>query len=170
MKQFIVGIVLVVLASACRDKIYQKYMANVPVYTDYETFRETGGFEGARAIEQKGNIYFKDNYLFLVEPDKGVHFIDNTNPASPGQTGFLNVWGATGMAIKGNYLFVNSFIDLVVYDISSFSNPTEVYRLPDVFPGALPFSSKNYPYETIDKSKGVVTSWEVKELKQDITY
>lgn len=142
-------------------------MANVPVYTDYATFRNSGGFEAARPIENKGNIYFKDGYLFLVEPDKGIHFIDNTNPSAPKQTGFLNVLGATGMAIKDNYLYVNSFIDLVVYDISSFANPTKVARLEDIFPGALPFSDKNYPYQPIDKSLGVVTGWKVEKVKTE---
>lgn len=157
-----------IIFSSCKDKIQQKYMANSPVYTDYETFRNSGGFEAARSIEQQGNIYFKDDFLFMVEPDKGIHFIDNTNPSAPVQTGFLNVWGATGMSIKGNYLYANSFIDMVVYDISSFASPVLVERLEDVFPGALPHSEKNYPYSTIDKSKGVVTSWTVEQVTEDV--
>lgn len=144
-------------------------MTNSPVYTDYGTFRNSGGFEPAKLIERQGNIYFKDDFLFMVEPDKGVHFINNTSPSAPIQTGFLSIWGATGMSIKGNYLYANSFIDLVVYDISSFDNPVLVERLENVFPGALPFSEKNYPYETIDKSKGVVTAWNVEQVTKDIT-
>ncbi len=169
MRRGIIFIGIIFLLGACKDKIEQRYISNVPVYTDYESFRELGGFESSRMIEQKGNIYFKDNYLFMVEPDKGIHFIDNSNPSSPSQTGFLNVWGATGMAIRGNYLYVNSFIDLMVYDISSLSSPVLVERLEDIFPMALPFSDKNYPYQPIDKSKGVVTSWQILEIKEDVT-
>jgi len=169
MKKVLVFIGVIALLSSCQDKIYQKYLTNVPVYTDYETFRSTGGFESPRTIEEKGNIYFKDDFLFMVEPDKGVHFIDNSNPSSPSQTGFLNVWGATGMAIKGNYLFANSFIDLVVYDISNLSNPTLVRRMEDVFPSALPFSEGNYPYQSVDKELGVVTAWEIKEVKEEVS-
>lgn len=168
MKNIIWVLGIVVLISSCKDKVHQKYIANSPVYTDYETFRNSGGFEASRSIEQQGNIYFKDGFLFMVEPDKGIHFIDNTNPSAPIQKGFLNIWGATGMAIKGDFLYANSFIDLVVYDISSFANPTLVERLEDVFPGALPFSEKNYPYKTIDKSKGVVTSWTTEEVTEDV--
>lgn len=154
--------------TACKDKIQKRYMANVPVYTDYETFRATGGFEAPRSMEKQGNIYFKDSYLFMVEPDKGIHFIDNTNPSSPLNVGFLNVWGATGMAIKNNYLYVNSFIDLVVYDVSSFSNPTFVSRVKDIFPTALPTSAYNHPYRPVDKNLGVVTSWKIEEVKEEI--
>ena len=81
---------IVLLLGACKDKMYQKYLANLPVYTSYETFRSSGVFESPRAIDKMGNIYFKDNYLFVVEPDKGIHFIDNANPAAPVQKGFLN--------------------------------------------------------------------------------
>lgn len=164
---FFIG-VLTILGS-CKDKIRQEYVANVPVYTDYETFRATGGFESARSITQKGNIYIKDDFLFMVEPDKGIHFINNSNPAAPVQTGFLNVWGATGMAIKGDFLYVNSFIDLVVYDISSKANPVLVERMEDIFPTALPISDKNYPFKVIDKNLGVVTSWTQEKVSEDIT-
>ena len=36
----------------------------------------------------------------MVEPNEGIHFIDNSNPSSPVQAGFLKIWGATGMSIK----------------------------------------------------------------------
>ncbi len=159
---------LILVLTACQDKIKQRYIANVPVYTDYTTFRTGGGFEGARSIEKQGNIYFKDNFLFMVEPDKGIHFIDNANPSSPVQTGFLNIQGATGMAIKGNYLYANSLIDLVVYDISSLSAPVLVERLEDVFPTAVPVSDKNYPHGVVDKNRGVVTSWKQEEVTEEV--
>ena len=124
------------------------------MYTSYETFRSSGGFESPRAIDKMGNIYFKDNYLFVVEPDKGIHFIDNANPSTPIQKGFLNVWGAGNMAIKGNYLYVNSYIDLLGMIFLRWKiQPAR--RMEDVFPTALPTSNSDYPYAAIDKSKGV---------------
>lgn len=167
MKKLVLALGIIALLASCKDKVYTKYFAHVPVYTDYETFRSTGGFEGPRDIEQQGNIYFKDHFLFMVEPDKGIHFIDNSNPSSPQQIGFLSVWGATGMAIRGDYLYVNSFIDLIVYDISILIAPVEITRMEDVFPTALPFTDKNYPFQQIDKEMGVVTSWEVQEVKEE---
>jgi hypothetical protein len=168
------SLLLVVLSSlmifsACKDRFYNKYTALVPVYADYESFRTGATFEGPKNIEQQGNIYVKDHYLFMVEPNKGVHFIDNSNPSSPNQIGFLNIVGATGMAIKDNRMYVNSLIDLVVFDISNLSAPVEVARLEDQFPNALPYSTENYPYATIDKEKGVVVAWEVKEVKEEVT-
>lgn len=169
MKKTVLMLCILGLLGACKDKVRQEYIANVPVYTDYETFRSVGGYEAARPISQKGNIYFKDDFLFMVEPNEGIHFIDNSNPSSPVQAGFLKIWGATGMSIKGDYLYANSLIDLVIYDLSTITNPVFVDRMEDVFPTALPVSEKNYPYKIIDKNLGVVTSWKQEKVSEDIT-
>ncbi len=167
LKRIFVFAFMALAAVACHDKVRYEYLMNVPIYTDYESFKSTGGFEGPKSMETQGAIYYKDQHIFMVEPDKGIHFVNIEDPTSPNQTGFLNVWGATSMAIRGDYLYVNSFIDLLVYNVADFTNPVFVDRLEDVFPTALPHSEGNYPYEPIDKTKGVVTAWEVKEMESD---
>lgn len=166
MKKTTLFLALIALLSACHDKITNRYFTCMPVYTDYETFRESVKFESAKTISKNGNIYIKDNYLFVVEPDAGIHFIDNANPSSPNNLGFLNIMGCTGMSIKDNYLYANSFIDLVVVDITSITAPTEVARVENIFPQAVPVMEKNYPVGNIDKNLGVVTSWRYEETKE----
>ncbi len=153
--------------SACKDKSYQKYMANVPIYTDFEEFRSTLGsvkFESSKPIQQKGNIYFKDNYLFIIDSYKGIHVIDNTNPSSPSNIGYYAVTGITGMEIQDNYLYINSYVDLVVVDVSSILQPTEVGRVENVFETAIPEHDPQYPIAEIDPTKGIITGWEVEEF------
>lgn len=161
-------LVLVVILSACKDKIYRKYIANVPIYMDYESFRASVKMEGPRAIKEQGNIYKKDHYLLIVEPNQGVHFINNANPSSPVKTGFLNVIGCTGMSMKDQYLYVNSYTDMVIVDVSSWSQPKEVARLKDIFPQVLPAYNEQYPIAKIDKEKGIVIGWEIKETKEEV--
>lgn len=170
MKKTLFFLATILLLASCQDKVYNKYMGCFPVYTDYESFRQPAAFLAPQQIEDNGSIYIKDHYLFIVSPDKGIHFIDNTNPQSPTNIGFLNLKGCTGLSIKGNYLYANSFIDLVVFDISTITSPTEVSRVQDIFPQAVPMMEKNYPMaETIDKNKGVVTAWEYKKVKEETT-
>jgi hypothetical protein len=133
----------------------------------YEAFRSSVKFEAPRSISKKGNIYLKDNHLFVIEPEKGIHFINNTNPSSPVQTGFLKVLGCSNMSVKGNYLFVNSYIDLVVVDISNLNSPVEVKRIEDLFPQALPAITNNLRVVPIDKNAGVVTGWNVETVKEE---
>ncbi|MBI3134171.1 MAG: hypothetical protein HYZ14_05785 [Bacteroidetes bacterium] len=170
MKKTFLFLAAVILLAACHDKVQNKYMSCIPVYTDYETFRQPAPFLAPQAITKEGNIYIKDQYLFVVEPDAGIHFIDNSNPSSPANLGFLNLIGCTGMSIKDNRLYANSFIDLVVFDISSITAPVEVARLKDLFPQAVPVieMEKNYPVAAIDKNLGVVTSWKYEQVKEEV--
>lgn len=167
MKKFLGFLAISLLFASCEDKVTHHYIQCIPVYTDYETFRQPATFGGPQSISENGNIYIKDQYLFIVSPDKGIHFIDNSNPAYPNNLGFLNLKGCTNMAIRGNHLYANSFIDLVIFDISSLTNPVEVSRVEDLFPQALPVMEKNYAVAPIDKNLGVVTAWEYQEVEED---
>jgi len=161
---------LLVILTACKDKVYNKYLANSPIYTSFEEFRSSINLEDPHALTTKGGIYIKDNYLFVTEPNNGVHIIDNSNPSAPNNIGFLKITGNTGIIIKGNYLYANALIDLVVIDISILSNPKEVGRLKNIFPNSLPLPAydPNYPIATIDKTLGIVTDFEIKEVEQDV--
>jgi len=168
-KVIIATVTLLLILISCKDKVYSKYLANSPIYTSFEDFRNSVKFESPHDLKAKGGIYIKDNYLFVTEPNNGIHIIDNSNPSSPNNIGFLKITGNTGIIIKDNYLYANALIDLVVIDISIISNPKEVGRLKDVFPNSLPLPSynPNYPIAKIDKNLGIVTSFEIKEVKED---
>lgn len=154
-----------VLLAAC-DKTTNKYYMCEPVYTDTVTFRTPAQFEAPRSIKKDGRIYFKDDYLFVVEPNEGIHFINNSDPSNPVVEGFLNVMGASGLSIRDNYLYITALVDLVIVDVSNISAPFEVGRFKETFPTALPLMDKNYPTATIDKNKGIVTSWNVVKVKE----
>ena len=170
MKLKIVSVLsLVILFASCsKDKVFRKYKAKVPVYTSYEEFRAAPEFESPKQITKKGNIYIKNQFLFVVEPHEGVHFIDNSNPSSPINTGFLKLKGVSGVAIKGNHLYANTLIDLVVMDVSDMSNPIQVSRSENAFPDALPLTELDYPMGPIDKELGVVTGWKVEDVKIEV--
>lgn len=160
---------LLLVLGSCKDKIYNKYLANTPVYTSYEDFRSSVIFEQPHELTTKGSIYLKDDYLFVSEPNEGIHFIDNSNPSSPNNVGFLRIIGNTGLSIKGDYLYANALIDLVVIDVSELTNPKEVARVNDVFPAALPQTESSHPISEINKELGVVTSFEINEVKEETT-
>jgi len=169
-KVIITTVALLLILVSCKDKVYNRFLANSPIYTSFEEFRSSIKLEAPHALTTKGGIYIKDNYLFVTEPNNGVHIIDNSNPSAPNPIGFLKITGNTGIIIKDNYLYANALIDLVVIDVSIISNPKEVGRLKNVFPNTLPLPSydPNYPIAHIDPSLGIVTGFEVKEVEQDV--
>ncbi|MBT8232801.1 MAG: hypothetical protein KJN84_09240, partial [Bacteroidia bacterium] len=71
--------------------------------------------------------------IFINELYKGVHVIDNSNPATPTNTAFINIPGNLDVAIKGNKMYADSYVDLLTIDITDLQNPTIDCRDEDVF-------------------------------------
>lgn len=123
------------LATSCTDRCDQ-----TTTYRSARQFSITIGdlrtgvkTEAARTLENPGKIYIKDNYLFINEIKKGIHIIDNANPASPRVLSFLAIPGNVDMAVKGNILYADSYSDMVSFDISNPLSIKEVGRVEEVF-------------------------------------
>jgi hypothetical protein len=66
------------------------------------------------------------------------------------------------MAIRGNVLFADSYIDLLAIDISDILNPREIGRIENAFPEVLPvIEDQGMPlaWHQIDRTKGVIVAW-----------
>ncbi len=64
-------------------------------------------------LQNPGRIYVYRNWLLLVEQYKGLHLIDNTDPAHPVRRAFLRVPGCQSMAVGNGVLYVDNAVDLV---------------------------------------------------------
>src|SRR5690606_23438324 len=69
--------------------------------------------------------------------------IDNRNPESPLKVGFIEIPGNIDMAVNGDILYVDSYLDLVGIDISNPLAPAEVSRVNDVFQSFYSYSEVN---------------------------
>ena len=140
LKTATIFLVLAASMASCHDRTteYISYEANVPVYMPFNEFRSS--FEKSEPIDisHPGKIYFKDGYLFVNEYGKGIHVIDNSNPSEPEKIAFYEILGNVDMAIRGNILFADSYVDLLSIDISDVNNPVEISRLKNVFPEIVP--------------------------------
>lgn len=166
--QYIFLLILTGFSTACTDKIYETFQANSPIYLSYEKLRSAIKMSPARELNNPGKIYFKDQYIFINEKMKGVHVFDVSNPANPQNMGFIEIPGNMDIAIKDNILYADSYIDLVSIDVSTFSNIKETGRVKKVFPYTLPEYDTKYPLAKIDEDKGIVTGWEVKNVRQEV--
>ncbi len=146
---------LSVLLEGCTDDCESRleYTYYEPVYTPLETIRAGVSQAEPAPIQSVGKIYFKDGWLFLNEPGKGIHVIDNRDPSNPQPKSFVNVPGNYDIAAKGNMLYADSYIDLVLLDITSPSDIHEVGRMENVF------SAYNSMGFGMDPEKGLVTDW-----------
>jgi hypothetical protein len=169
-KNIVTLLLLFVVFNSCLDKYSEVFTANSPVYLSYDDLRASVKMSAARNLVNPGKIYFKDGYIFINEELKGIHIINNLNPANPQKIGFIEIPGNVDIAIKNNILYADSYIDLVAIDISNINAPTEVSRVEDIFPYTTPPYDENYRVANVDQDKGVVIDWEIKKVRQEMEY
>lgn len=148
------------------------YRVNEPVFTSAETFRSSVRVVSeARSLSACGKIGFHNNHLYISDPGKGVHVIDNTDPAHPQSTGYVEVPGCQDFAIYDGRLYIDALIDLVWFDLTDPSHPTLQGRAENIFPDALPATGNEHSYDYELCQKGIaqgqiVTGWKLRERQQ----
>ncbi len=126
---------LVLLNFGCSDTCETTYRITYynPIYTAKAEIRGGVAIEPGRLIETRGKLFFKGGYLFVNEPKNGIHIIDNRDPSNPENIAFIKVPGSFDIVVKDNYLFTDSYMDLVTFDISNLNAIAEVNRIEDYF-------------------------------------
>ncbi|TCD12621.1 hypothetical protein EZ449_00820 [Pedobacter frigidisoli] len=101
-----------------------------------------------KAVQAKatGKIYIYNDYLFINEPNEGIHIFNNSNPSAPVNVGFLQIPGNVDLAIHNNVLYADNFIDLLAFDISNMSNIKQVKRVTNVFQQLYTPGAQKYLY------------------------
>jgi hypothetical protein len=123
-----------------------------PVYKTVAEVKSNIKSNAPRAIKNPGKIYIKGNYIFLNEINKGIHIINNSNPAAPANVAFIDLPGNVDIAIKDNTLYADFYTDLVAINISNPLNISVTKFVSNVFP-------ERYYYGYLADSGKVITDW-----------
>ena len=148
-----------------------------PEFMSLDEFRTSVEIEPPSPIIESGKIYAYNDLILIKDREKGIHIIDNSQPENPIKIACIKVKANNDMEIKGDYLYVDSLMDLVVFDISDLNDIREVARLTDVFPKyiTLPFSEDlivdygDYSYDPND----IIVRWNIREERrrvEDVEY
>lgn len=114
-----------------------------------------------RPIGRLGKIYYKDSLLYVNELNRGIHVLDNRNPAAPVPLRFLSIPGNRDVAIKGHFLYADNFNDLITLDIADLENIVVVHRITDAYhigTGHFPEGYTGF-FECVDDAQGVAIDW-----------
>lgn len=124
----------VIISGCFKDDCKSIHRIYKPVYKTLSEVRAgmKGGVE--ESITAAGKIYLYNNYIFLNEPGKGIHVFDNSDASHPKNISFINIPGNYDLAVKENYLYADSYSDLVVFDISDPSHAVAKKFKNNVFP------------------------------------
>jgi hypothetical protein len=167
MKKTIITLIGIVAAVAlfwgCSDDVTttRTYVAMEPVIMTAAEARSSFEILPPIEIAESGKIYWKDGYLFISEPNKGIHLFDNTNPENPIPLSFVNIPGNTDLAVQGTIMYANSFADLLALDISDPTNIQLMHRSEDVF-------AKTVNEIFVDDKMGYLVDWVEKEVVEKV--
>ncbi len=124
------------LASCLRDtcEAEVEYIRYDPIYVQAASFRTEIGPEAPRELENPGKIYAYGDYLFINEPQQGIHLFDNSDPENPQAISFIEIEGNVDMAVQNGLLYADNYVDLVVFDIRNPESIEMVGRTENAFP------------------------------------
>ncbi|MCJ8311559.1 MAG: hypothetical protein HRU38_02495 [Saccharospirillaceae bacterium] len=126
-------------AAFCNDIDYtfdESNMSNFecvePVYMSFAAFQSSAKIEllDPKRIEQPGKLYAYKNHLYSVDHLKGIA-VWELNLEQTNQIGYIELPNVTDIAIRNDYLYANSYTDLVQINLNDFNQAP--IRIQNVF-------------------------------------
>ncbi|MEO0505845.1 MAG: hypothetical protein AAF090_06795 [Bacteroidota bacterium] len=150
------------------DSDYAEYQVARPIIMSKADFAASVEVVPPQPIDESGKVYAYDDYIFINDKSKGVHVIDNANPAQPIRIAFIEIPGNVDISVKNNYLYADSLSDLVVLDISDINNIQQINRMVDVLPEGIvyPFEVDIIEYESYDYENEVLVGWDIQSERR----
>jgi hypothetical protein len=145
------------LCGCMKDHITKTYTIYTPVYKERAEVLANIKSNAPQTIREKGKIFLYGPYIFLNELNKGVHVINNSNPAAPVREAFIDIPGNVDIAVKGNTLYADLYTDLLAIDIT---NPLQA-QLKKVVRNVFP--ERIYSNGFRPDSNRVVVGWTTKD-------
>ncbi len=164
MKRWLPGVATIIvvafttlLSSCIKDKVSRTYTLMKPVFELRTTVLKNIRSENPTPVGNIGKLFIKGRYLFVNEPDKGVHIIDNMNPAQPRQVSFIPIPGNIDIAVNGNILYADMYDELVAIDITNPENAKLLKTIRNVFP------KRSFEFGPPFDTAYVIVGWQAKD-------
>jgi len=155
----------------------QTYIVATPLKSNLAEFKEEAiAITEPVPMQESGKIYAYKNYIFVNDVNRGLHILDNTDPAAPQNIAFIKLEGNYDISIKDDRLYADSYGDLVVMDISDINNISFVTRMENAiyqefwctvgFDVEWPEGQVDvFDYTDFDSSTDAITGWDIKEQR-----
>ena len=99
------------------------------IYGDLQEIRATPLISASRNLEDVGKIYLGNSFILLGEEEQGIHVYDNSNPEQPVSRMFMNIPGNREFYVAGDYLYAESYYDMLKINISNPFQPALEARI-----------------------------------------
>lgn len=160
---FFATMLAAILITGClKDVGKRSYIAFTPITETTASLRAKVAAQSPKPVVDAGKLFLMGNYVFLNEKEKGIHIIDNSNPASPQNISYINIPGNTDLWVKGNTLYANCYTDILAIDISNINSVSITKVLEDVF------SDIRFVNGYSTTAGNVITGWQEKTVTDDL--
>lgn len=130
-------LVIVLFSSCVKDTLKTTYTLYKPVLKNKTAVLQSIASSTPQPLNNTGKLFLYGQYLFVNEVNKGVHVIDNANPAKPINKYFISIPGNVDLAVKGNTLYADIYSDMVAIDISNPAAVSVKKLMTNIFPERL---------------------------------
>ena len=146
------------------ESLYANYLVATPILMSQTEFRNSVDILPPQPIQESGKIYAYKDYIFVNDKYRGVHVIDNSNPKSPKKITFIKIAGNVDISVKDHFLFADSIMDLMVFDISDINNIVKVKRLENVLQQYLvwPMEADIFDWQNTSAGDKIQVGWETR--------
>lgn len=132
---FAIVLCICVFTSCLKDECTssQEVFTYEPVYmTKEEIQNQTITAEASFPLKNPGKVFYIGNTLFVSEKGEGVHIFDNTDKTNPVPLSFLRIPGNVDVSFTGNHLIADSYLNILIIDLTDLNAPTVVSRIDDI--------------------------------------
>ena len=163
-----------ILQSCSEDADFVLINVATPEYISIDNLRSSIEITNPTNIVASGKIYAYKNLILVNDLKRGIHIIDNADPKNPIKVAFIKIIANNDMEVRGDYLYADSLMDLVVFDISDIHNIKKVSRLKDVFPVNIPIPfMEDLIVEYGDKGynadpNNIIIGWDISKERRKI--
>ncbi len=130
-----------------------------PVVVDRVSFEAAVKLVPSQNVVNSGKIYVKDNLMIVNEVNKGFHIYNYSDETNPVKIAFIEIPGATDVAIRNSIFYINQAVDLVTLQYNFSTNSIILLnRNRNVFPQKL--SPDGFTQAITDNQ--IITNWILK--------
>jgi len=152
-------LIIALLSLPSFDVFYRDYE---PVLMTRENMEAAVQLREAREIEKPGKIWVYNQFIFVIEQYKGVHVIDNTDPANPMNVAFIQIDGCTDVAVKTGLIYANNAVDLIgIKPAPDYKSIQVVSRNRNVLPELIaPDGRDDYGFKDLRPDNTIIVRWD----------
>jgi hypothetical protein len=148
-----IAIIAFLFQGCVKDSLKTTYTYFLPVYKSKTEVLQNIKSGAPQPLQVTGKLFVLGNYIFINELNRGVHVIDNSNPALPKNVSFIAIPGNIDLAVKNQTLYADLYTDMVALDIANPANILVKKVITGVFP------ERNYGNGYAGDSSKYIVDW-----------